>query len=85
MKFADKIFKRSDYYVTSPFGYRTDPVTGQKGAYHQGTDYGTNGKNWTQYAIEDGYCFASAKSNSDGANYVWVIYPRIKKALLHYH
>ena len=84
MKFADKIFKRSDYRVSSPFGYRNDPFTGKR-TFHEGVDYATGGKNWTQYAIEDGYCFASAKSNRDGGNYVWVIYPRIKKALLHYH
>lgn len=82
---SNLIFKNEKHYITSPFGYRKDPVTGKAGAFHSGTDYGTNSKKIPQFAIEDGYCFASGKSNSDGANYVWVIYPRIKKAFLHYH
>lgn len=57
---------------------------GNTASYHQGVDYGTNGKNIPQYAIESGYVF-SASTASDGAKYVWVIYPRIKVAMLHYH
>lgn len=81
---SNLIFKNAKHYITSPFGYRKDPITGKSGAFHSGTDYGTDNKKIAQYAIEDGYVFASAKA-SDGANYVWIIYPRIKKAFLHYH
>ncbi|HBM76333.1 MAG TPA: hypothetical protein DD429_12390 [Clostridiaceae bacterium] len=41
------ILKRSDYpkgtspVITSGFGYRIDPITGEKGAYHSGIDIGT--------------------------------------------
>lgn len=86
MKFADKIFKGKAYYVTSKYGKRAQINTsaGTTASFHYGTDYGTNGEAWAQYAIEDGYVFAAAKA-SDGALYVWVVYPRIKKALLHYH
>ena len=54
---------------------------GTTATFHNGTDYGTDGLKIPQYAIEDGYVFEAAKSNSDGANYVWVIYPRVKLAM----
>jgi len=81
-KLTELIFNNENHYITSDFGYRT--IFGTR-SFHSGVDYGTNNKKLPQYAIEDGYVFASAKSNSDGALYVWVIYPRIKKAFLHYH
>lgn len=83
---SDLIFNGAKHYITSPYGKRNPFSTsaGSTSAFHYGTDYGTDGKKIPQYAIEDGYCFASAKAN-DGANYVWIIYPRIKKAFLHYH
>lgn len=86
MKLAEKIFRNNKYYVTSPYGSRGTIKTsaGNTSSFHNGTDYGTKGENWPQYAVEDGYVFAATKA-SDGALYVWVIYPRIKKALLHYH
>lgn len=31
------------YRVTSHFGYRTDPITGRSGAFHNGTDFGAPG------------------------------------------
>ncbi|MCQ2484744.1 MAG: peptidoglycan DD-metalloendopeptidase family protein [Clostridia bacterium] len=80
------IFNGANHYVTSPFGYRKAISTsgGTTSTYHSGTDYGTDNKKIPQYAIEDGYVFAADKA-SDGALYVWVIYPRVKLALLHYH
>ncbi len=74
------------HYITSPYGARNTISTsaGKTSSFHNGTDYGTNGKKLPQYAIEDGYVFA-AQTASDGAKYVWVIYPRIKLAFLHYH
>ena len=80
------IFKGAKHYVTSSFGPRKvlNTSAGSTSSFHQGTDYGTNGKKIPQYAIEDGYIFAADKA-SEGALYVWVIYPRIKKAFLHYH
>lgn len=74
------------HYKTSPYGPRKSISTsgGKTSSFHNGTDYATNGVKLPQYAIEDGYVFASAKA-SDGANYVWVIYPRLKVAMLHYH
>ena len=82
---SNLIFNGENHYITSPFGNRNTISTskGTTRSYHNGTDYGTKSKKLPQYAIEDGYVFAAAKA-SDGANYVWVIYPRIKKAFLHY-
>lgn len=76
-----------NHYKSSPFGKRAAIKTsaGTTSTFHNGVDYATNGKKIPQYAIEDGYIFAAATSNSDKAKYVWVIYPRIKAAMLHYH
>lgn len=86
MKLASKIFKRNDWYVTSPFGNR-EPIKTKNGIssdFHSGCDYGTNRQKWSQYAIEDGIV-TSCGVASDGAKYIWVDYPRINKKLLHYH
>lgn len=83
---SNLIFNNQPHYVTSSYGARATITTssGTTSSFHNGTDYGTNSKKLPQYAIEDGYVFAAQKA-SDGAKYVWVIYPRIKKAFLHYH
>ena len=80
------IFNGAEHNMTSPYGPRNSISTskGNTSSFHNGTDYGTKNKKIAQYAIEDGYIFAAQKA-SDGALYVWVIYPRIKKAFLHYH
>lgn len=88
-KITNIIFKDtngSKHYLTSNMGARGSINTsaGKTATYHSGCDYGTNGVKLPQYAIEAGYVFAAAKA-SDGANYVWVIYPRIRAAFLHYH
>ena len=83
---SKKIFNGANHYITSPYGKRKTISTsaGSTASFHYGTDYGTNGKKIAQYAIEDGYVFAAQRAK-DSALYVWVIYPRIKKAFLHYH
>ena len=83
---SKKIFNGANHYITSPYGKRKTISTsaGSTASFHYGTDYGTNGKKLPQYAIEDGYVFAAQRAK-DRALYVWVIYPRIKKAFLHYH
>jgi len=83
MKLISAIFRRTDWYVTSPFGMRRHPVTGAQ-AMHYGTDYGTNVQKWPLYAIEDGYVHVASKSAGAG-NYVWVRYPRINKSLFLCH
>lgn len=83
---SKKIFNGANHYITSPYGKRKTISTsaGSTASFHYGTDYGTNGKKIAQYAIENGYVFAAQRAK-DSALYVWVIYPRIKKAFLHYH
>ena len=44
----------SPNYVTSPFGYRTHPVTGQRGSFHGGLDIGTYGQPNRILAAESG-------------------------------
>lgn len=78
------IFKDYDPYVTSAFGYRIHPITGQRQSFHQGVDYGTNNQKLPQYAIEDGVV-TGCGTDGTGAKYVYVKYPRLGKTGLHYH
>lgn len=80
------IFGGADHYITSAYGRRNVISTsgGTTSTFHNGIDFGTNGKKIPQYAVADGYIFAAQRA-SDGALYVWVIYPKLKKAMLHYH
>ncbi len=51
-----------DYYITSPRGWRTHPVTGEKETYHKGIDIGTNGSKVNVYAAGEGtVIYASVK------------------------
>lgn len=90
MKLAERIFRRKDHYITSPFGTRTDPISGVKKT-HNGCDYGTNVQNWEQYALEDGEVIAiqtgikDKDKNGGYGNYVKVKYPRLGIQLLHAH
>lgn len=80
------IFGGAKHYITSTYGKRDIITTsgGTTSTFHYGVDFGTYNKKIPQYAIEDGKVFAAQKAN-DGALYVWVIYPRVKYAFLHYH
>ena len=85
MKLITKVFRRSDWYVTSAFGYRIHPITGEY-TFHAGVDYGTNVEKWAQYAVEDGYIqLVNENPNAGYGKYVWVRYPRINKSLFHAH
>lgn len=85
MKLVNRIFKREDIVVTSPFGYRTHPITGAW-TMHDGTDYGTFGSKLPQYAIEDGYVqLVNENANAGYGKYVWVRYPRLNISLFHAH
>ncbi|MCL1789857.1 MAG: peptidoglycan-binding protein [Peptococcaceae bacterium] len=81
MKLADRIFRRTDWYLTSAFGWRT---LGGVTQYHQGADYGTNKQNWAQYALESGKVTSAGKDGLAGI-YAWVDYPRLGYSLLYYH
>lgn len=83
MKLATRIFRREDWYVTSKFGWRIDPIS-KETKFHTGTDYGTRGGKWPQYALEDGIVEAAGK-DSTKAIYAWVKYPRLSIRILHYH
>ncbi|MCL1916716.1 MAG: amidase domain-containing protein [Peptococcaceae bacterium] len=81
IKLASRIFRRTNWYVTSGFGYRK---VNNVLEFHNGTDYGTHKQNWELYAIEPGTVI-SCGTAGDGAKYIWVNYPRLGKKLLHYH
>ena len=83
---TDIIFNNEKHYVTSLYGRRDVISTsaGKTSSFHNGTDYGTYNKKLPQYAIEDGTVLSCGMA-LDGANYVWVSYPRTGKKLLHYH
>lgn len=83
---SNLIFHNEKHYITSKFGKRSviQTTNGKTASFHNGTDYGTNGKKIPQYAIEDGEVLTATKA-SDGALYVWVKYPRLGVKMLHYH
>lgn len=85
-KISNLIFNGKNHYVTSSYGPRKVISTsaGNTSSFHYGTDYGTDNKKIAQYAIENGTIMSCGKA-SDGANYIWVKYPRINKKMLHYH
>lgn len=83
---SNLIFHDAKHNLTSPFGPRKVLNTsgGKTSAHHDGADYGTNGIKRKQYAIEEGKVL-QAGTASDGANYVWLEYPRLGVKMLHYH
>lgn len=85
-KITNIIFNGKEHYITSAYGKRNviNTASGSTASFHYGTDYGTNSKKLAQYAIEDGEVLSCGRAG-DGANYVWVKYPRINKKMLHYH
>ena len=89
MKLATRIFNRErgdgaeQYYITSPFGKRVDPITG-KITYHNGCDYGTHGNKWAQYALEEGIV-ENVFVDQYGAKDIWVRYDRLGYRCLHGH
>ena len=80
---ATGAFKRADWYVTSQFGWRKHPVTGEV-KFHNGTDYGTNGQKWPQYAVDRGTVTQAGRA-TDGALFCWTQYPALGIRCLNYH
>ncbi len=74
--------------ITSPFGYRIDPITKKK-KYHNGLDLVSKIRNRNLYAIDGGYVqkvvTGQNKSKTGYGNYIWVRYPRYNLSLLHAH
>lgn len=58
--------------VTSEFGYRTHPVTGQTSSFHSGTDIGGNAEGTSVYAIANGMVGKIIRKSSCGGNMVYV-------------
>ena len=56
--------------VTSPYGERTDPFTGEK-SNHEGTDY-ANDLGADLFSVRDGKIYTKGTS-SKGTNYFWII------------
>jgi murein DD-endopeptidase MepM/ murein hydrolase activator NlpD len=85
MKLAERTFKRKDSYLTSPFGWRWNPIL-KRNKFHSGADYGTYLQKWNQYALESGKVISAGKDYlGGGALFAWVAYPRINLKLLYYH
>ena len=80
---ATGTFKRADWYVTSQFGWRKHPVSGEM-KFHNGTDYGTHSQKWPQYAVDNGTVVQAGRA-ADGALFCWVEYPKLGIKCLHYH
>ena len=61
---------KGKFRVTSPRGYRTDPITGAKGTYHKGIDL-VGVDDTTIYSISDGTVRTAYQAN--GAGYYVVV------------
>lgn len=66
---------KGKFKVTSPMGYRTDPVTGEKGVYHKGLDLVALGNDKNVYAIADGVVDAVPYESSGFGRYVRQLLP----------
>lgn len=75
--------------VTSKYGKRTHPITGEKGKMHYGTDLISDAGDKNIYALEDGYVQKTVKNQSKATtgygNYIWVRYPRINRSIMYAH
>ena len=89
MKLANRIFERergtgsNEYYMTSLFGYRKDPKTGEV-KFHAGCDYGTHGKKWAQHALEDGV-IEKVWTDAAGAKCLSIRYDNLGYICTHSH
>lgn len=85
MKLAERILRRKEYILTSPYGYRIHPIS-KKWTFHKGDDYFTLGEKWPQYALEDGKILGAGKDYLGNlALFVWIQYPRLGYDVLYYH
>ena len=66
---------KGKFKVTSPMGYRTDPVTGEKGVYHKGLDLVALGEDKNVYAIADGVIDAVPYEANGFGRYVRQLLP----------
>jgi murein DD-endopeptidase MepM/ murein hydrolase activator NlpD len=66
---------KGKFKVTSPMGYRTDPVTGEKGVYHKGLDLVALGEDKNVYAISDGVIDAVPYESLGFGRYVRQLLP----------
>lgn len=84
---ASKTFHNeiSDNKVTSPYGMRKHPVTGEY-KMHNGVDFSSKTLPWKQYPLEDGYVYDAGVDTQYGSTlYAWIAYPRLGVRVLHYH
>ncbi|GAC41358.1 membrane protein [Paenibacillus popilliae ATCC 14706] len=75
---------QADYYISSPFGSRVDPITGVSGAFHSGIDMATPGGT-PIYAAEDGAVIVAEWYGGygncvilDHGNGLWTLYGHIR-------
>lgn len=83
MKLAERLLRRNDYVITSPYGIRIHPITREK-SMHEGTDYFTKKEKWDVYALEDGVVKIVGYDKNNG-NYLWVHFPRLNIKLFMCH
>lgn len=84
MNLATRTFERTDWYITSDFGERINPVTHKK-SFHYGCDYGTHKEKWKQYALENGTVVRVGYNKNGYGNYIEINYSRIKVNLFYGH
>ncbi|MEA4832082.1 MAG: peptidoglycan DD-metalloendopeptidase family protein, partial [Oscillospiraceae bacterium] len=66
MRWPLQIVSDGSNYITSNYGYRTHPVTGETESFHNGIDIGTNGASPPVYAANSGKVIYAAPKGTYG-------------------
>ena len=80
---AEKLLHLAPWYISSPFGWRAHPITGE-GHGHNGTDYATYKKKVPCFAVDDGIVKRTSKDRY-GALFVYVEFTALHRVGLYYH
>lgn len=84
MNLATRTFERTDWYITSKFGKRIDPIT-HKESFHSGEDIGTHREKWKQYSLENGIVTRVGYNKNGYGNYLDIDYPRLNIKVFYAH
>ena len=80
---SQRLLHSADHRLSSPFGYRTHPVSGVR-SFHNGVDYATNSKKVPCYAVSGGVVKGTGKDQY-GALFVYVEFTALQRVGLYYH
>ena len=71
-------------YITSPYGWRTHPIT-LKQQFHRGVDFGSNNKPETIFAVENGTIVKAGTGTGNSGLRIWLKGAESKKYYFYAH